>query len=310
MSGYDPTPQEAQPDGYVYMVPAHGQAPLVREVDLLDLLRALWRSKWLILAATLCFTALGVAYALVATKWYRAEVVLLPVENDPTSRVVSQFGGLASLVGVNLGGSNEAESLAVLRSRDLALQFIRKHQLMPVLFADKWDAARKGWIGPQAKWPDERDAMVMFDKRVRRVVQDRKTGLVAVSMQWKDPAVAASWANAFVVDVNERLRERTITKAQANVEFLRAQIAATDLVALQQPVGRLLELELQKLMLAKNSAQYAFTVVDEARIPKRPESPRKKLAVIGAFCLGFLLSALYVILRHQFKQGRAAARGA
>jgi hypothetical protein len=214
---------------------------------------------------------------------------------------MSQFGGLASLVGVNLTGSSDAEPLAVLKSREFARGFIEERDLLKVLFAKRWDAQRNSWIGPQEKWPDIRDGVALFDKKIRRIVEDRKTGLVFISVDWKDPVVAASWSNSMADEINERMRDRAIVQAEANIAFLRAEMAATELVALQQPLGRLLELELQKLMLARGGTQYSFRVVDVAEVPKRPASPKKGLIAMVAFVLGAALSGLYVIFRHHIR---------
>jgi uncharacterized protein involved in exopolysaccharide biosynthesis len=198
--------------------------------------------------------------------------------------------------------------MAVLQSREFATYFIEKHQLLPVLFARRWDAAAGAWRGPKSKWPDSRDGVKIFNERVRRVMQDRKTGIITITVTWKDPQLAANWAKAVVDDVNERLRTRAVARSQANVDYLKAQIAATEVVALQQPAGKLLEMEMQKLMLANSDPQFAFRVVDEPRAPKKPLTPRKKLVVVGAFTVGLLLTCLFVVMRLLVRQARSASR--
>ena len=47
--------------------------------------------------------------------------------------------------------------------------------------------------------------------------------------------VAADWANAMAVRLNEQMRERAIAESTENVGYLKAEIAANSLVALQQP---------------------------------------------------------------------------
>jgi uncharacterized protein involved in exopolysaccharide biosynthesis len=271
------------------------------DLDLLVLMTVLWRGRWLMLIFTLLLTAAGVAYALLAPKWYQAEVVLIPVQDDPASRLMSQFGGIASLVGVNLAGSNNAEPLAVLKSREFAKSFIEKNDILKVLYAKKWDSRQNSWIGPEDKWPDVRDGVRLFERKIRRILEDRKTGLITISIMWTDPVVATAWSNSMAEEINQRMRDRAIAQAEANVSFLRSEMAAAELVALQQPIGRLMELELQKLMLAKGSTQYSFRVVDAAQVPKRPASPRMALIVTGALVLGAALSALFVVFRQYIR---------
>ena len=64
--------------------------------------------------------------------------------------MLGQFGGLASLAGVNLGGgaNNDTEvSLAVLRSREFTEAFIRDRNLLPLIFEECWDADANRWKG-------------------------------------------------------------------------------------------------------------------------------------------------------------------
>ena len=62
-------------------------------VDLIELWGVVWRGKWLIAIASVAFGLVGVVYALTATKWYHAEVLLIPVKNSSANSVVSQLGG-------------------------------------------------------------------------------------------------------------------------------------------------------------------------------------------------------------------------
>ena len=291
-----------QPDGLVYFLPSNAASTGAIEIDLRAMFAEIWRNRWLILLVSVLTTAAGLAYALLAQPRYRAEVVVVPVDSDPTSKLMSQFGGLASLVGVNVGNANDVEPLAVLQSREFASLFIEQHALMPVLFYRKWDTSAQRWTGPESKWPDVRDGVKVFSERVRGISQDRKTGVITISMTWNDPRLAARWAGDYVHDVNEQLRSRTLARAQSNVDYLKAQIAGTNLIALQQPAGKLLELELQKLMLARSDPQFAFRVVDAPQVPKKPFTPRRKLAVVGAFVLGFMLACAYVVMRLLVRQ--------
>ena len=42
------------------------------------------------------------------------------------------------------------------------------------------------------------------------VDEDKKSGLITLSITWKDPQVAANWANDLVKQLNEQLREQAI----------------------------------------------------------------------------------------------------
>ncbi len=102
-------------------------------------------------------TLLSVAVALLITPVYRAEVLMVPVTSesvDNLSNLAGQFGGLTSLMGIDLIGQRgkAAEAVATLTSRSFAVQFIDEENLLPILFADQWDSENEQW---QIKDPDD-----------------------------------------------------------------------------------------------------------------------------------------------------------
>jgi hypothetical protein len=98
--------------------------------------------------------------------------------------------------------------------------------------------------------------------------EDRKTGIVRLTIEWKNPYVAATWANQMAARLNQRMRQRALSEANANIAYLRSELAATNAVALQDTVGRLLEMELKKAMLAKGNREYSYRVIDPASAPR------------------------------------------
>ena len=94
------------------------------EIDLWELWDTVWSGRWLIIAITSLFAVGGVAYALMAQEWWRADVVLAPADKKALPGALGQLGGLASLAGVNIGGGGNQEPLAVLKSKGFAREFI------------------------------------------------------------------------------------------------------------------------------------------------------------------------------------------
>jgi len=258
------------------------------EIDLWELWETIWSGRWLIIVITGVFTLGGVTYALLAQEWYKADVVLAPADKKGgAGGALAQFGGLASLAGISLPGAGEGEPVAVLKSKDFARSFITDLNLMPVLLegADFGD-----------KKPDIRDAVAAFDG-VRSVAEDKKTGLVTLSIRWKDPDTAAEWANVLVKRLNDRLRTQAQEESERNVAYLQREIAATSVVSLQQSMGRVLEGEMQKLMLARGNEEFAFKVIDRATPPKQRETPKRTLIALVSMLAGGFFGILVVFLR-------------
>lgn len=294
-------------DRLVYVMPeqfAHDTAG--GEIDLRQLWRIVWAGKWQIIALTFLFASASVGYAFLATEWYRAEVLLAPADQKSPPAIGGQLSGLAALAGVSIGGGDSVDALATLRSRELALEFVRDRDLIPTFFAHKWDSAAKRWKRDDPlRRPDERDAIRFFHEKVLRVSEDRRTGLITLVIEWKEPEQAAAWAMDLVERANSRLRQRALLEAETNVAFLRQELAQTNVVTLQQAIGRLLENELQKLMLARGNHEFAFRVIDAAQPPKFRSRPQRAFVVVIGTLAGGFLGFLWVFISNALRPERA-----
>ncbi|WP_405237735.1 Wzz/FepE/Etk N-terminal domain-containing protein [Lentisalinibacter orientalis] len=271
------------------------------EVTISRFLRAAWLSRiWILCVALAAGIAAG-AYVMIAPDWYRAEVVLSPANDQSVPQIPSELGGVASLIGLDVSESTAVEARAVLESRDLAREFIEKRQLLPVFFEGEWDAKNQRWRVDQEDQPDVRDGIQYFADNVRVLREEAGNDLLSLQIQWKNPAQAAEWANELVSMVNHEMRTRVLREAQARIEYLDQQISQTNQLATQQALSRVLERELQKVVLAQGNEQYAFRVLDSAQIPKYPYHPKKLLIVITsmlfAAVLAFIVAYVRLLLR-------------
>jgi ElaB/YqjD/DUF883 family membrane-anchored ribosome-binding protein len=273
---------------------------------------ATWRMRWMVLGCVVLCTALAAAAAFVMTPKYRVEVVMIPVKADDTrsalSSAIGQLGGLASLAGVALGGGgNKDEYISYLNSHDFTARFIEDEKLLPLLFYRKWDAKNGRWnVDEPEDVPTLADGVDLFDKGVRSVQEDRRTGLVTLSILWRDRELAAKWANLMVERVNRDLRARAIADSEASIAYLRSEVANTDVVELRQSLYRLLENQIKTVMFARVRAQYAFKVIDPAYVPDADRFVRPKrlaMILIGALA-GLVGGLLLVALRLRLEQSR------
>lgn len=287
----------------VYVLPEHSSSGAMDgEVNLRKLWNILWRGKWIIIAVTVVFALGSVGYALTATEWYRSEALLAPAEEKSTTPLGGQLSGLVALAGVSVGGGDSAEALAVLGSREFAREFIEEFGLLPVFFADKWDASRGRWLGDDSEeWPEIRDAIKFFHDNVLKVSQDRKTNFVTLAVEWTDADTATVWADALIRRLNSRLRERALHEAEANVSYLQSELAQTGVVTLQQSIGRLLESELQKLMLARGNEEFAFRIIDSPATPKRRVRPNRPVIAVAGTMFGGILAVIGLFLAHAIR---------
>jgi LPS O-antigen subunit length determinant protein (WzzB/FepE family) len=143
-----------------------------------------------------------------------------------------------------------------------------------------------------------------FDENIRSVREDALTGLITLVIEWEDPEVASEWANLLVERLNDRMRQRALIDAESSVAYLESELNRTSLVTLQQSIGRLLESEVQKLMLARGNEEFAFRVIDPAEPPKRRVWPKRTLIVLLSTFVGGVFAITVVLLRNAFLRGK------
>ena len=277
-------------------------APAGDSVSILDYWRVLQRYRWLILGIAAAMIALAVVAGLLIRPVYRAQVVFMPVEEDETSTplasLASQLGSFATVAGLTVtGGSDKDRALAILNSRAFTEAFIRERNLMPLLFADDWDADAGAWKQPTIAFlgfgdaPTDWDAVELFDDEVRSVAEDPVTGAITMTIEWTDRQVAADWANDLLARVNRHLRDVAIDDARKSLDYLYREAAKTDAIPLQQAIYSLVQAKVNAIMLANVSEEYIFRVIDPAVAPDEDQYvwPNWALLILGSAVLGLMI---------------------
>ncbi len=283
------------------------------EIDLLEYWRILWKRKALILSISLLAAVVAAGISLTMPNIYKAEALLAPVsaggsKGGGLSAALGGLGGLASLAGISMpGGGNVEENLAVLKSREFLWSFIKDEKLMPILFADAWDDAKHGWKEPDPdKQPTLWDGYRLFSESVLSASSDKKTGLITVAVEWKDPDIAAKWANTLVARLNRYLREKAIRQSHIKLKYLNDELARTAIEDQRKALFELISQEQKKAMLANTQKEFAFQVIDPAVTPDKKAKPKRSLIVIlSTFVAGFL-AVIGVFIQEGIRQRRLA----
>jgi uncharacterized protein involved in exopolysaccharide biosynthesis len=278
------------------------------EISLRELVRRLLASKWLVISMVVsCAVVVGIVVWFLPNK-YEATVVLSPVaSNAGTGRLpsqASQIGGLASLIGINIGGDTaKAESIATLQSEALTERFIKENDLLPVLYPEQWSAAEKKWKVPR---PDRVPTLWKANRKfesIRTLTEDKKSGLMKLTISWTEPATAARWANQLVKLANDTLRSKAIRDSEQHITYLNAEAANTDLAPIRTAIYSVLESEIKNVMLAKGPGDYALKVIDPAVTPELKAGPKRLLWVLGGGAAGFVLAVLVLLVRAAWREG-------
>jgi capsular polysaccharide biosynthesis protein len=282
-------------------------------VNLSDYWNILAHHRWLVAAITIAVLAAATAAAFLIPPVYRAEIVFVPVEEeDPgsaLSALASQLGSLAMVAGLEGGGGpHKDKAIATLLSRTFTKLFIEDQQLMPILFADEWDSPNQTWFPDDPlDIPSQWDAYELFETDIRFISEDPLTGIITLRIEWTDPNLAALWANDLMQQLNEHMRQAAVDEATKSIEYLKTELEKTSVVEIQQSIYRLIETQINNVMLANVNEQYAFKIIDPAIVPDADKFvwPNRPLFIGGGLVVGIFLGMLAAFTANFFGSVRA-----
>jgi len=304
--GPDKTPPQNAPSSSPPLDPRmpaaiSGQMYAEDTIDIFEYWQIIWKRRRIIVAFSFAVALLSAGYSLTMTNIYRAEALVAPtIKQDQKTGQLSALGGmggLASIAGISLpSGGNTAENLAILKSRKFLWEFIKDNNLMPILFEDAWDAEHKRWKANDPKKQPSLWAAYRILTGILKVKQNKKTRLVTVAVEWKDPQVAARWANELIQRLNDYLRDQAINHSQANLAYLHKEVDQTRISELRQTLFDLIASEEKKAMLANTQEEFGFRVLDPATPPDKKAKPNRKIIVILSTFLAGLLAVFATLI--------------
>ena len=292
------------------------------EIDLRELFSVLWADKVKIIAITAVFAVASVIYALSVPNQYKATALLAPAQSDGggLSGALGQLGGLASLAGVSIGGGESSESQIaqeIMKSWSFVEGFIADNDLAVEVYAaegwsrvsnqlkidnDVYEVETKSWLvedahtgkeGPPTSW----QLFKAFSDKLS-VSEDKKSGLVSVSIEYYSPQIAKQWLDLYISAINKHMQARQVEKVSNNISYLEAQIGKTSIAEMREVFYTIIEEQTKNKMVAEASPDYAFVAVSPSMVPEEKSQPKRALICILGTLLGGMLSVLLVLVMH------------
>src|SRR3990172_6352270 len=184
--------------------------PVEDEINLLDLLIVLAKRKRLIIGITFGAAVIAAIASLLMTPIYKAETKILPPQQGSSgmaSQLLSQLGGAASFIGGAAGVKTSNDLyIALLKSRPILDNMIDRLKLMEFYKVKSREDARSALRG------------------ILKTQDDKKSGIVSIGIEDKDPKLAADIANAFVDELREYNKRLALTEASQKRLFFEEQL--------------------------------------------------------------------------------------
>jgi uncharacterized protein involved in exopolysaccharide biosynthesis len=183
------------------------------EIDLWELFLTLSKRWRLILGTTAACAAVAVVVSLLLPVYYKAETRILPPQDkvgNLASQLMGQAGGLIALAGGAAGVKSPGELyVEMLKSRTVLDRMVDRFELMK-LYKEKYrQDSRMKLLG------------------LLTVREERKSGVIVLTVEDRDPKRAAEMANAFVEEMKSLAGGLAISEAGQRRMFFEEQLRHT-----------------------------------------------------------------------------------
>jgi len=288
------------------------------------LFHEIFKKKLLITVVTLIFAILSVLVSLQIPNKYKSSSLLSVVESkdgmqSALSGLTSQYGGLASMAGVTLPGSEGSDKsylvINTIKSRTFLKHLIETDpSILQNIMAyesydaksktitydyDKYNSIKKEWVREPTKYhkskPSYLELHELFDKKVLQVTLDKITGLIKISITTVSPEYSKSLLELIINELNITERKKDMDKSSKALSYLEQIYIKTSQENIKKSINNLIESQLKIQMLANLQEDYLLSIIDPPFIPELKDSPSRAMICIFGTFIGFLLSILLVL---------------
>lgn len=281
-------------------------------IDLGKVATKIWRGRIVVLASLVFFVVVGLWRAYSLPDSYESMAVLAPRDSGELrgSNLGGQYGGLASLVGIEIGGGSELSRPALAIEIIPTLDFFKKYlfsEVAPMLMAIesvdadngkitfdslRYNASEKEWI--TGSKPSEQVTHGAFIQSLS-LEKNLQTGLLTISFQHRSPDVAKEIVDLIVLNINDHMRKRDSSMAALAIDYLEKQRAANSVRSIDTVFAQMIEQQLQTLLLANVSNDYVFHIIEPPVVAETRVAPSRQLIIMLAAIFGLLFGIVLTL---------------
>jgi LPS O-antigen subunit length determinant protein (WzzB/FepE family) len=305
--------------------PQDNPNPFDDRIDLRELFQVLWKGAIVIILITSAVAISSIVYSLQLTNYYQSESILLVRNNAQNQGTLSQYSGVASMIGVSLptsGVEKVNEAIELIQSRRFVKHLITFENILPSIMAAEsydsvsnklyfnsniFDSETNTWQGePNEKGiikPSYLEAHRAYGGLIS-VSQDKMTGFISIKVEHISPVFAKDFLELIIQEANTLLRNRDMQESNQALQYLKIELSKTSYVEIRDSINSLIEAQLETQMLAKINKEYSLAKIEPPFIPDQKSKPIRSIIVIIATFFGGVLSVMTVLVRHYFFRGR------
>ena len=289
------------------------------EIDLKELVGVLWKSKFLIISLTALISISSIIISLMMTNYYTSESILIARDQQDSSSL-SDFSGVASLVGVDLSGEGASvfKVMEIIQSREFVRHLITFENVLPSLMAAEsfdassqqinfdpeiFDAESNTWTREPGVngniIPSYLEAHREYSDMLS-IVKDKLTGLISIKFEHISPVFANDFLSLIIQEANNLNREIDVDATTKALAYLKGELSQTPQIEIKKSISKLIENQLETRMMASIYDDYVLIPLEPPFVPDKKSRPIRSLIVILSTLIAGMLSVIYVLFNHYF----------
>ncbi len=290
--------------------------------DLVEIQRIggmLWNGRDVIVLMAVLSILLSALYLHMASYTYTTTMTLIPTQSQPRD-IAGQFGGLASLAGINIPGEIDAISPFSVypeagQTRQVAADMIRNWpDVMPMVFKDQWDPQSRTWHAPRTllytisrlvkpvlglpvyNWtPPGPAELQQYIVQNVGVSQDKKKALLTITLHASDPGFSKRFILTLHQSTDSVLRRMTVDRAKKYAAYLATQLITTQASAVRDVLTQSLSDQETQIMMGSSNTDFAAQPLGPPESSTRPTSPIPIFVIFVGLLTGVLIGGVCVV---------------
>ena len=297
-------------------------------VDLIDLIKQIWKDKYYILFFVLLFLAFAIYQLNYATYTYDIYLKVTPSKQMSVSKNNSQLSGFASFIGISTPQTNTADDFELYKTL-LKSRIVSNSLLLDKKFITEYFKGEENFTVPQVLL--EKKYIITVDKSWRSsiknifglpshpkrvsledLVHERITKKISVStdilsnittigLKSVNPDLGIKLLEKIHKIADDELKNRSLQRTSDYISFLDNQLLKTTKQDQRLSLISSLAEQQRSKMIASSNLSFAAELFGKPYQSNSPTEPRIRNIIIVYFSIGFFTGLFISIFKYFFK---------